>query len=186
MKHSLSDFISKNKRSLYGGLLVFIFTGLGIFLLGNISGYEAKQLLEASMRGIDMLCNTIVLASATILALLLTLLGISSGSKSKLKKAHYQEVLNIAKLDTILFIAALIMFQFFNIPITEAQSVPTNWFNWIYWATLFSSSMISGIMVTVILMLYATVTNIIAIVGLNRDHHLVSEEENVEEEEEKN
>jgi type IV secretory pathway VirB6-like protein len=131
-----------------------------------------------------MLCNTIILASATILALLLTLLGISSSSKSKLKKAHYQEVLNIAKLDTVLFIAALILFQFFNIPITEADNIPPDWYKWIYWITLFTSSLISGVMVIVILMLYTIVTNIIAIVGMEIDHPLVSKEEKIENEEE--
>ena len=37
-------------------------------------------------------------------------------------------------------------------------------------------------MVTVVLLLYTTVTNIITIVGLGKDHYLISEEE-IEEEE---
>ncbi|OAB75713.1 hypothetical protein [Cochleicola gelatinilyticus] len=172
------EFIKKNKLSIYGGLITMLFTGTGAFFLGNISGYEAKNLITSSISGINMLCNTIVLASATILALLLTLLGISTGTESKLKRAHYEQVLNIAKFDTILFVGALILFQLFNIPITEAENVPTDWFATIYWATLFFSSLLSGMMVTVILMLYATVTNIILIVGLGKtDHYLISSDE---------
>lgn len=57
-----------------------------------------------------MLCNTIILASATILTLLLTLLGLSTGSKSKLKNDRH--VLQIAKFDTALFISALISFHY--------------------------------------------------------------------------
>ena len=147
------DFISQNKRSIYGGVATFLFMGLGAFLLGNLSGYEAKVLIDTSLSGISMLCNTIVLGSATILALLLTLLGISSGVESKIKKVHYYQVLNIAKLDTLLFIGALLLFQFFNIPITESENLPTSWFAYIYWATLFFSSLLSGFMVTVILIL---------------------------------
>ena len=128
-----------------------------------------------------MLCNTIVLASATILALLLTLLGISSGTDSKLKDGHFLEVLNIAKIDTVLFIVTLIMFQIFNIPITESDQVPTGWFDIIYWATLFMSSILSGAMVVVILMLYNTVKNIILIVGLKQDHELIYNDDDVEE-----
>ena len=179
----MKGFFSINKRSIYGGLIATVFTGAGVFVLGNVSGYEAKQLLTSSLPGINMLCNTIVLASATILALLLTLLGISTGTKSQLKSAHYRQVLNIAKFDTLLFVGALILFQFFNIPITEAENVPTSWFVTIYWATLLFSSILSGMMITVILMLYTTVTNIIKIVGLGKDHHLISKEE-IEQEEE--
>lgn len=163
-----------NQRALYGGLIAAIITGTGVFLLGNISGYEAKKLITSSLPGINMLCNTIVLASATILALLLTLLAISSGSKSKLKKGHYTQVMGIAKLDTILFVIAIILFQVFNIPITESEELPTKWYSTIYWATLFLSSLLSGGMVSVILMLYNTVINMIKIVGLGeKDHPLV-------------
>ncbi|RXG23376.1 hypothetical protein [Leeuwenhoekiella aequorea] len=180
----MDNFFTKNKLSIYGGLITFVFLGIAVFFLGDISGYKAKELIEVSLSGLNMLCNTIVLGSATILALLLTLLGISTGSNSKLKKAHYIQVLNIAKLDTVLFISALIMFQMFNIPLTESEDMHTEWFKYLYWITLFFSSLISGMMVTVILLLYTTVTNIITIVGLEKDHYLISEDE-IEEEEEK-
>jgi len=182
--HSFKDFLKKNKKAFYGGIIATLFLGLGVFLLGSVSGYEAKKLITSSLPGLNMLCNTIVLASATILALLLTLLGISTGTENKLKKAHYKQVLSIATFDTVLFVGSLILFQLFNIPITEAENVPTTWFDAIYWATLISSSILSGMMITVILMLYTTVTNIINIVGLGKDHYLISDEEIEEEEKE--
>ncbi len=170
----MKKFLLQNKRALLGGTVSACIIGLGVFVLGNVSGYEAKHLLNASLPGINMLCNTIILASATILALLLTSLGISSGIESKLKDQHYYEILNIAKIDTVLFIGVLILFQLFNIPITEAENVPTQWFKIIYWATLLASSIISGAMVVVILMLYNTVTNIVIIVGLGKEHPLIN------------
>lgn len=169
--------IKNNKNPIYGGLLATLLTGLGIFLLGNLSGYEAKHLLKVSLSGLNMLCNTIVLASATILALLLTLLSVSHGFQDTLKKKHYQQVLSIAKFDVILFIASLILFQFFNIPITETDNVPMDWFEIIYWCTLASTSIISGMMITVILMLYNAVTTLIAIIGLEKDHPMLFKEE---------
>ncbi|WP_046758921.1 hypothetical protein [Kordia jejudonensis] len=181
------DFLKKNKNALLVGFLATVFTGLGIFLLGDLSGYEAKNLLKESLSGLNILCNTVVLASATILALLLTVLSVSSGSKNTIKKQHYLQVLNIAKFDVILFISALILFQFFNIPIMESNNVPTSWFDKIYWATLASTSIISGMMITVILMLYNAVTNLIAIIGLGDDHHMLSDceaNEKIEEEKE--
>ncbi|MHA7943994.1 hypothetical protein ACJOV8_013040 [Formosa sp. 3Alg 14/1] len=182
-------FLRNNKNAMYGGLLASVFTGIGIFFLGNVSGYEAKHLLKVSLNSLNMLCNTIVLASATILALLLTLLSVSDDSKTALKKKHYQQVLSIAKFDVILFISALILFQFFNIPIAESENVPTSWFKIIYWTTLASTSIISGMMITVILMLYNAVTNLIAIIGLgDEEHPLLSKEDaddKIEEEKDK-
>ncbi|MBU2995410.1 hypothetical protein KO500_03155 [Cellulophaga baltica] len=171
------SFIEDNKNAIYGGIIATVFTGVGVFLLGNISGYEAKHLLKVSLSGLNMLCNTIVLASATILALLLTVLSISSGSRNTLKKRYYKQVLSIAKFDVILFISSLILFQFFNIPIAESENIPTSWYRIIYWITLASTSIVSGLMITVILMLYTAVTNLIAIIGLGEDHPMLSKEE---------
>lgn len=173
----MNSFFKDNKKAIFGGLVATFFTGTGIFLLGQVSGYEAKRLLDISHSGLNMLCNTIILASATILTLLLTLLGISTSSQSKLKKGLYNQVLDIAKIDTVLLVVAIIMFQFFNIPITEAENIEVHWFSLIYWFTLGVSSLISGAMITVILMLYSTVADIIHIVGLQKDHRYVMNEE---------
>jgi len=166
----MKDFFKGNRIALLGGCTTTGIIALGIFLVGNISGYEAKNLLVSSLSGLNLICNTIVLASATILALLLTLLGISTGAKTQLKSTLYRQVLTIAKFDTLVFVSAIILFQFFNIPIAEADNVATNWYKYIYWITLFSSSVISGMMVTTVLMLYGTVSAIITIVGLKQDH----------------
>lgn len=171
----MNNFFAENKKAIFGGVVATLFTGLGVFLLGQVSGYEAKQLILSSHQGINMLCNTVILASATILTLLLTLLGISTGTESRLKNDHYYQVLDIAKIDTILLVGALIMFQLFNIPITKADNVPMEWYSTVYWVSLVFSSILSGIMITVVLMLYTTLTNIIHIVGLKNDHQLILE-----------
>ena len=173
-----------NRRALYGGVIAAIIMGMGAYLLGNISGYEAKVLIKSSLPGINTICNTIVLASATILALLLTLLSVSSSTKSKLTKEHYAHVLLIAKIDTIVFVAAMIVFQLFNIPITEADNVPGSWFTAIYYISLGVSSLLSGALISVVLMLYNAVSSIIKIVGLGiKDHPLIFKEDEEEEDE---
>ena len=176
-----------NRRALYGGLVSAGIMGLGAYFLGNISGYEAKILITTSLPGINTLCNTIALASATILALLLTLLSLSSSTKSKLTEEHYTHVLLIAKIDTIVFILAIIFFQLLNIPITEADNVPGSWYTTIYYVSLGLSSLLSGGLISVVLMLYNAVTSIIKIVGLGiEDHPLIFKEEEEEEEDNDN
>ncbi len=174
----LKSMLVRHRMPIYGGVLTTVFTGLAVYFLGNLSGHEAMQLLETSLPRVSMLLNTIILGSATILALLLTLLGISSGAESRLKKTHYRQVLSLARFDSFLFVVALILFQLFSFPVTEAENVATEWYKIIYWCVLFASSLLSGLMVAVILMLYSTIHNIICIVGLGQqEHHLVGREE---------
>ncbi len=170
------------KRALWGGIIAASSIGIGIYYLGSISQHEAKDLLNESLPGFNMLCNTIVLASATILALLLSLLGISSSSKSRLKAAHYKQVALLAKWDAINFIAAIILFQFSNIPMTEADNFPASWYSILYWSTLVISSLLCGGIVSVILMLYNTVINMVYIIGMGiTDHPLIQAEEDEDE-----
>ncbi len=164
--------ISKyTKRAILGGILSLGIIGLGTFMLGNLSGYEAKELIKSSLTGLNTLCNTIVLASATILALMLTLLGVSSGTKSTLKDDHYMHIMQIAKLDTVIFIASLLFFLIFNLPVTESDNIPPNWFAIIYYVTLGISTILSSALVVVVLMLYNTIINIIKIIGLGQEDH---------------
>lgn len=166
-------FLLDYKMSLYGGLLTAVFSGGSVYLLGSLSGFEAIQLIESTLPRISTLFTTIILASATILALILTLLGISSASTSKLKKYHYKQVLSLAKFASFLFILALVIFQFLNLPFNEAKNIPSSWYSTIYYSILLTSSVLSGMMVTVILMLYKIIHNIIIIVGLGEDHSLI-------------
>jgi hypothetical protein len=168
--------ISKyTKRAIFGGLISLVVIGLGTFLLGELSGYEAKVLIKNSLAGINTLCNTIVLASATILALLLTALGLSSTSNSQLKEDHYHHILQIAKLDTIVFVASLISFVVLNLPITESDNVPADWFSMVYYLSLAITSILSAALIVVVLMLFNTVVNIIKIVGLGMTDHPLAE-----------
>ncbi len=65
------------KRAIIGGVVSTLFMATGTYIFGEVSGYEAKILLQSSLSGINMLCNTVILGSSTILALMLTLLSLT-------------------------------------------------------------------------------------------------------------
>lgn len=173
------------KRAVTGGVVSTLFMAIGTFVLGEVSGYKARELLTSSLSGINMLCNTVILGASTILALMLTLLSLSRAAESHLSKTHYRHVLTIAKADTILIIVSLITFMMLNLPITETTEVPNSWFATIYYISLGMAAVIGGGFIAVITMLYGTIANVILIVGLRvTDHPLVdNEDEQVEEQE---
>ena len=166
------------KRAIVGGIVSTFVMGTGTFILGQVSGYKAMELLKHSLSGINMLCNTVILGSTTILALMLTLLGLSRSSEFRLTDRHYKDVLMIAKSDTILIVAAVITFLMLNLPISESEGVDRSWYESIYYVSLGMASLLGGGFIAVVMMLYGTITNVILIVGLNiKDHPLISKEE---------
>lgn len=173
------------KRAIVGGVVSTIVMGTGTFILGQISGYKALELLKNSMSGINMLCNTVILGSTTILALMLTLLGLSRSSESSLTDRHYKDVLTIAKSDTILIVAAVITFLMLNLPISESEEVGSAWYQTIYYVSLGMAALLGGGFIAVVMMLYGTITNVILIVGLNIKEHPLISDEAAEEQEQK-
>tara|TARA_R100000935_G_C2822152_1_gene160334 strand:- start:553 stop:1131 length:579 start_codon:yes stop_codon:yes gene_type:complete len=171
------------KRAIVGGVVSSIIMGTGTYILGEISGYEAKVLLSTSLSGINMLCNTVILGSSTILALMLPLLSLSTASNSRLTKVHYSHVLTISKFVTILIIVSVITFLILNLPITESEGVPSSWFTIIYYVSLGMAAILGGGFVAIVTMLYETISNVILIVGFGvKDHPMVEKAEEEAEE----
>ncbi|MCM4156816.1 hypothetical protein [Gramella sp. AN32] len=169
------------KRATVGGIVSTVVMGTGTFILGQVSGYKALELLQNSLSGINMLCNTVILGCTTILALMLTLLGISRSSNNKLTNQHYKNLLMIAKSNIILLVVTVITFLMLNLPISESEEVSTGWYEAIYYLSLGMASILGGGFIAVVMMLYGTVVNVILIVGLEVDEHPLLSTEDVEE-----
>ena len=144
---------------------------IGSLFIGEFNNYEAKQLIDTSVSGLNTLSNTIVLASATILALLLTSLGITSTTNSRLTKDHYKLVLLIAKIDTGVFVVALVFFLLFNLPVTQSETIDTSYFIIFYYGSIIVASTISAALIFVVSLLYYSIVSMIEILGLGVTDH---------------
>lgn len=165
------------KSAIFGGIIGGLVIFTGAILLGQISEYEAKVLIEKSISGLNTLCNTVILASATILALMLTLLGVGVKSNLDFNKHYYENILQVAKLDTIVIISGLIFFLIFNLPVAESENLPHNWYKVLYYTAISLSGILSGTFIVVVIMLYNTIKNIILIEGFGvEDHPLLAKE----------
>jgi hypothetical protein len=101
--------------TLTGGAIALVVTFGGAWAVGETSGAEARALLNGMLPTTRFLCSGVMTASATTLALMLTLLSLSANTSSKLKQDHYERVRQIALLDAIAFIAATCVLLCLNI-----------------------------------------------------------------------
>jgi hypothetical protein len=161
-------------KALLGGGAAAVIALVGIWVVGHLSGAEARALTEATLPRLHTLCNTVILASSTILALMLTLLGLSTGSNIKLKAAFYERIQQLSLLVVIVFGVAMLVFLLLNIPIMEADKVAASWFETIYYVAVICSSVLGGALVTVMITLYHTVHGLIEVVGLGVEDHALT------------
>jgi hypothetical protein len=163
-----SVFVSKEvkadaERALTGGGLAALATFAGAWMVGEVSGREAHVLLQVSLFTTRSFCGTVTLATGNILALMLTLLGLSTSANIDLKWRHYYRIKQIAWADTITLIGAILIYLLLNIPLEESdpKTDPADWLTSFYYATLILASILGGAVITVILMLYNAIKDMI-------------------------
>jgi hypothetical protein len=167
-------YITGTKKPLIGGLLMGGATLAGQYAIGVLYSDAAPiHLLRTFIPQARSLAVGIVTASATVLALLLTILSMVISKVDDLQTSFYLKVRRIALYNTIALVSSLLILLLFNFPIEEGQAIPNTWFVWIYYILVTLVASITGLFVGTMLMLYGAVEDIIRIFHPERDSTLV-------------
>lgn len=149
------------------GVGAALITGVGSFAIGRVTGGEARVLLEAVLPTSRFLCSAIITATATILALMLTLLSLSIKSETSFDAIHFHRIKKIAFYDMILLVGAACLLVLHCIPIQESKHIPAWWYPTIYHTLLAVVATFGGAFVSIVVMLYAAIKDLIKAVGLD-------------------
>lgn len=160
------------RRAIIGGTVSAVVIALGGWLVGQASGSEAYQLFKTALPRTQSLSGTILLALGNILALMLTLLSLSSSMNVDIKWSHYQRVKQIAWTVTVTIIITVLGSLLMNIPIVESEKSTIQWFTYIYYAVLVFTSLLGGAFITITLLLYNTVRDMIGVLNPEDSHRL--------------
>eukprot|EP00913_Durusdinium_trenchii_P028422 g26650.t1 len=181
-KMSASDFvITVALGSLLAGaattssppLLQSLAVIVGVFAL-HVGSIEALHLLEATLPTTRFLCSAVMTASATVLALMLTMLSFGITTERELNRVIYHRLKQIALYDTLIFIAASCFLVMHCVPLRESDQMPTGWYAIVYYVVLCTASIVAGGVVTVVAMLYAAIRDLIQVLGLRDDEHVLA------------
>jgi hypothetical protein len=139
-----------------------VFTLAGLLLVGQIySHVEVQQLIEAMTPAMQMLGFATVTATGTILALMMTMLGVIHQTELKLKHPFYESIQRLARLATMDFIASVLLLSLVGIPFGEANGVPAWWLTLLYYLLILANALISGLLITIVLMLFDVIKSMI-------------------------
>ncbi len=168
-------------KPLAGGLVTGALCLGGTLAMGLPGDFEAMDRLEAAIPTIRFLCSSLIAASASILALMLTLLGLSLDTGPRLARSHYLRVRRIARWDAFGFLGSVLFLVLLIVPVRESEQLPAGWYDVIYYGVVTLASLLAGYLSVVVLLLYDTLAQLITALGLQpEDHPLVEAEEDAE------
>lgn len=165
------------KRAIVGGVVAAVVALAGTLAVGNVGGGEAQVLLRAMIPTTRAFASTVMIASATVIALMLTLLSLSASTTSTLRPIHYHRIRHIAQVDVAVFITATVFLLLLNLPLEQADKVPVSFFDVMYYVSVSVSAALGGAVVAIVLMLYHTVREMIRVVGPGEESTLIADEE---------
>ncbi len=154
-------FVS-DRLALFGGIAVGVAALVGQMLVGFVyNGFEAHDLLQALIPPAQSFGGAVVQASATILALMLTLLSLSRREIDDLEPGFFHRIDRVAELSSITLAAAILLLLLFSIPLQQSKTLPVNWFQIIYYVLVVVTAAIAGLVVMIVIMLYTAIKSIV-------------------------
>lgn len=143
--------------------LLFIAVGLGArWAIGSVySAGEAVQLIDALASSGLYLGSASATASATILALMLTLTGFINRLDAEFTKDTWCSVKRVSQSSTISLMASLFLLLALVFPIGEFEKLPTQWYA-IFYNVLFGITvLVIGLLALTVALLYTTIRDVI-------------------------
>ncbi len=171
-------------RALAGGAVAAVAVFGGIAAVGQVTAFQGRKLLEATLPTIRFLTSSVLAAAVTILALMLTLLGLTLNSKWKFHESHYLRIRQISTMTTAALILSVGVLMFLSIPLEESESLRT-WYDIVYYAIAVASSVLGGLVISIVLMLNYAIRGLVDIGHPEGDSHLIADQDAAEDERER-
>ncbi|WP_417322389.1 hypothetical protein [Erythrobacter aureus] len=131
--------------------------------IGSIYGAaEAVDLLEALSRAGLYLGSAVATASATTIALMLTLIGLLKRMDEEFDRHAYRNVELVARLSTVTLLIALFLLMAFALPVGEFEEMPESWFENLYDALYYSTVVMVGAAAATVVLIYTTLLQVIS------------------------
>ncbi len=158
------------RHALIGGGIAAVIGFGGMALVGTVSSWQAERLVEAVLPSVRFLASTLAAASATILALMLTMLSLTHGHDGDFKVSHYRRLRQISTLCSVLIAGSVLLLLFLAIPIEESESVQARYYI-VYYAISAGAAVASGLLVAIVMMLNYAIRNLVGmfIPGMDSD-----------------
>lgn len=173
-KQSLES--SELRGSVIGGLVAAAALFAMVVLVGRVGSFEALRLIESVLPGARFLASAVMAGSLTVLALLLTLLGLSITSHFTFHPRLYTRVGLITNLSVLSIIVAVGLLLAVGVPIQEVDEVRP-YYAVLYYVLAAGMALLGGMVVSMGLMIGSTLRGLVNVQHPDAISDLLSEEE---------
>ncbi|WP_375289476.1 hypothetical protein [Qipengyuania sp.] len=138
--------------------------------IGHVySSGQAVDLLQSLSQSGLYLGSATATASATTLALMLTLVGMVRRSDEDFNAEIYRGIQRIATLSTASLVASLLLLLVLVFPVSEFDGIPAPWYPTLYQVLFGGTILVVALLAATVALVYRTVRHVIARVTPGED-----------------
>lgn len=148
--------------ALAGGAIAAAVMFVIVIGVGKVGSFEALRLIEASLSTARFLASTVLGSAITVLALLLTLIGLSLSSEFSFSPRLYARAGYVTTLSVVCIVVAALVLLGLTVPIGEVEGLRT-YYDVFYYALAMAMAVLGGLVVSMALLIGATLKGLIRI-----------------------
>ncbi|HEX6220968.1 MAG TPA: hypothetical protein VF115_07725 [Acidimicrobiia bacterium] len=157
-----------------GGLVTASFLFVVIIGVGKIHAFEARGLIEAVLPAARFLGSTVVGASVTVLALLLTLIALSMDSGQRFSSRLYDRAIRITRIAVLCIIMGVVVLLAVSVPVVEVPEISQHYAA-LYYGLSGALAVLGGLVTSMGLMIGTTLRGLIGAAHPEGESDLVEE-----------
>ncbi|MGF1505474.1 MAG: hypothetical protein ACFB51_10185 [Anaerolineae bacterium] len=153
------------RQAFGGGLLAGLLALVGQLLVGGIlRDVTPRAPLEAALPSMRFIGSSVITASSTILALILTVVGLTRRIDNEFSAEHYERIRLLAIINVALLMGSMLLLIVLSVPVGESVSITPQWYTAAYVVYIVLTSSVSGGFVTAAFMLYYAIDSLLEVV----------------------
>ena len=154
--------LSEMKGPLIGGTVSTLALFAMVIAVGSVATFEALRMIEAVLPSARFLASTVIAAAITVLALLLTLLGLSMNSEVSFRERLYTRARHITRLSVVCIIMGVVLRLAIGVTLEEVEEARP-YYSLLYYLLTGLMATVGGLVVAMGLMIGSTLRGIIEI-----------------------
>ena len=161
------------RHAAVGGGVAALVMGVGVVTVGvsGLDGGEGEALLEAVLPVAQTLFSTAMIASSTTLALMLTMLGMTSDEQ--IESGFYAQIRQAATIAVGVFSVATVVVLVLAIPFRQGGAGQTT-YTVLYYVISGVGALVGGALVAVMVTLHGAISNLIGLVDDERESSIAA------------